>query len=136
MKLIKKIYIYWFCAFYKFIETSWFQGANVFRTTTLMLIFEGFLLGVIFGNYLLYTKVFIPLGNPYFFLIPIGLVLSIHKYFVFDYKAKWKSYISLFNSFPINKRRRIVFFSWIFNIVVIICLIWVFILLSKIEWIN
>lgn len=136
MKILKRLYIYWFCSFYKVIESSWLPIAPVFRATGLMIAFEIFLLSIIFVSFLLYTRVYIPLGNPYYFSIPVVVVLAIIKYIIFDHNHRWKGYITMFESFPINKRRKILFFSWVFNIVVFVSFIGVFILLSKIEWKN
>ena len=90
----------------------------------------------IFSCYLLYTKQFILVSNPFLFLVPTALIIGGSKYFVFYHKSKWKDYISMFENLTLSTRHKILAITLISNLAMIIAFVKVFVMVYNIDWLN
>jgi hypothetical protein len=71
-----------------------------------------------------------------FVCISFVLASSLHKFFTFENKNKWRIYIREFSKLSPRKNRQGTFIIWIFILLLICNLIFSFYLLSKVDWKN
>lgn len=132
---IKKGYYYLFYKLYKFSEAAPSKWWSEWKASLVIDVLIYLLLLSAGGYYSIITKKdMLPIANPKFviFLIVIGVV-SIN-YFIFNYQDKWRIYVAEFDRWGKLKNRLGGLIVLLIIFLVVANLIFMFYLLSQIDW--
>ncbi|NOU59023.1 hypothetical protein [Marinifilum caeruleilacunae] len=135
MKLIKKVYIYWFCAVNKTVSTTAYWGMIVIRTIAIMMLFETLILATIGSTFSYLSKeIIVPKYPGLTVLLLCGGLLGI-KYLIFLKNDQWKTYIEEFDLLSKQKKKLIYVFTALYSALIILAFFYLISLLSKADWV-
>jgi len=130
-----KCYYYLFYRFYKLSEAApsrWWSEWKAGAALTVMIFL---ILAVIEGYYSIITyKDIIPEKNGKLIVGAIAGSIGLMNYFIFAHREQWKSIISCFDKLPAKKQRTGKMLFWLFVIGVLGNLVFMFYLMSQIDW--
>jgi hypothetical protein len=135
MMTIKKAYYYLFYKLYRFSESAPSRWLSDWKATFSLLVLEIWIL----VSFMVYYKVFtkkdlIPDNRLTMMGITVVVVLSLIKYFVFEYQDRWKEYVVEFNKWPAKKNKTGTLVVWFIVLLIIANLTFSFYLMSQINW--
>lgn len=129
---IKRAYDYFFYKLYKFFEAAPSRWWSDWKASFSMLVLEIWVLVSLIVYYAAFTKKdLLPDKVLDIVAIIFVLLLTIVKYFSFEYQDRWKFVIKTFDELPKHKNKIGTYVVWGIVLLILVNLIFSFYLLSK-----
>lgn len=133
--MLRKAYYYLFYKLYKFYEngpSAWLSDWKASFSIDVLIVF---ILLTIGGYYSIITKKeMLPADNAKFIIWVVGLSIALINYLIFNYHDRWKKIIDDFDNLPRKKNKIGTWIIWGVIFFVFINLIFMFCLMSRIDW--
>lgn len=136
MKTIKQYYYYLFYNFYLLFEAAPSRWLSYWKATAAMTILAVYIFAVFEGYFLVITKIDLFSENAIWIMVLVGASAGLLNYFIFIHDDQWQIIITIFDDLSMKKRRlgRLLFL--VFIMFVFFSLVYMFYLMSKIDWSN
>ena len=134
--IVKRAYKYTFYKLYRFYEAAPSRWMSDWKASVSLMALEIWTLLSLVNYISVYTRKGF---SDNFFLslfIPFLIFSTIHKFFTFEHRNRWRIYVNKFSRIPKKENSTGTYIVWICICLLIGNLIFSFYLLSKVDWIK